>query len=106
MGAIRWETRGTRPPTFSDCGDIIYHVPHIFLFRFRNILVSHQAVPLTFYNKYDCAYDSVTGQTQGASFLTEVIKKSPRPIVIQERKMTAPKFPRNYVYLCVGYADV
>ena len=26
-------------------------VPHIFLFRFCNILVSHQAVPLTFYNK-------------------------------------------------------
>jgi len=25
--------------------------PHIFLFRFRNILVSHQAVSLTFYNK-------------------------------------------------------
>ena len=27
------------------------NVPHIFLFRFRNILVSHQAVPLTFCNK-------------------------------------------------------
>jgi len=26
------------------------HVPHISLFRFRNILVSHRAVPLTFYN--------------------------------------------------------
>jgi len=25
--------------------------PHVFLPRFRNILVSHQAVPLTFYNK-------------------------------------------------------
>jgi len=25
--------------------------PHIFLFRFHNILVSHQVVPLTFYNK-------------------------------------------------------
>jgi len=25
--------------------------PHIFLFRLRNILVSYQAVPLTFYNK-------------------------------------------------------
>jgi len=23
MGAIRWETRGTRPPIFSDSGDII-----------------------------------------------------------------------------------
>jgi len=22
MGAIRWGTRGTRPPTFSDSGDI------------------------------------------------------------------------------------
>jgi len=42
---------GTRPPTFSDSGDIICHVPAQFLFRFRNILVSHQAVPLTFYNK-------------------------------------------------------
>jgi len=45
MGAIRW---GTRPPTFSDSEDIICHV---FLFRFRNVLVSHQAVPFTFYNK-------------------------------------------------------
>jgi len=26
------------------------HVPNISLFRFRNILVSHRAVPLTFYN--------------------------------------------------------
>jgi len=26
-------------------------LPHIFLFRFHNILVPHQAVPLTFYNK-------------------------------------------------------
>ena len=51
MGAIRWGTRGTRPPTFSDSGDIICQVPHIFLFRFGNRLVSHQAVPLTFYNK-------------------------------------------------------
>jgi len=25
--------------------------PHIFLFIFRNILVSRQPVPLTFYNK-------------------------------------------------------
>jgi len=24
---------------------------HIFLFRFRNVLVSHQTVPLTFHNK-------------------------------------------------------
>ena len=31
--------------------DITCHVPHIFRFRFRNILVSYQAVPLTFYNK-------------------------------------------------------
>jgi len=51
MGAIMWGTRETRPPTFSDSEDIICHAPHIFLFRFRNILVSHQAVPLTFYNK-------------------------------------------------------
>jgi len=26
-------------------------LPRIFLFRFRHILVSHQAVPLTFYSK-------------------------------------------------------
>jgi len=26
-GAIRWGTRGTRPPTFSDSSDIICHVP-------------------------------------------------------------------------------
>jgi len=51
MGAIRWGTWGTRPPTFSDCGNIIRHVPHIFLLRFRNILVSHQVVHPTFYNK-------------------------------------------------------
>ena len=51
MGAIMWGTRGMRPPIFSDSGDIICHVPHIFLFRFRIILVSHQAAPLTFYNK-------------------------------------------------------
>jgi len=51
MGAIRWGTRGRVPPTFSDSGDLICHVPHIFLFSFRNISVSHQAVPLTFYNK-------------------------------------------------------
>jgi len=51
MGAIRCETRGTRPLTISDSEDIIFHVPQIFLFRFRNILVSHQAIPLTFYNK-------------------------------------------------------
>ena len=31
MGAIRWGTRGMRPPTFSDSGDIIYYLPHIFL---------------------------------------------------------------------------
>jgi len=51
MGAIKWGTRGTRPPTFPDSGDIICHVPQIFLLRFPNILVSHQAVSLTFYNK-------------------------------------------------------
>jgi len=51
MGAIMWGTRGSRPPTFSDSEDIICHLAHIFLFRFRNILVSHQAYPLTFYNK-------------------------------------------------------
>ena len=48
MGTIRW---GTRPPTFSDSGNIIHHVPHIFLFRFRNLLVSHQVVHPTFCNK-------------------------------------------------------
>jgi len=36
---------GRVPPTFSDSGDIICHTPRIFLFRFRNILVSHQAAP-------------------------------------------------------------
>jgi len=51
MGAIRWGTRGRVPSTFSDSGNIICHVPHIFLFRFRDILVAYQAVPLTFYNK-------------------------------------------------------
>jgi len=30
MGAIWWGTRGTCPPTFSDGGDIICHVPHTF----------------------------------------------------------------------------
>jgi len=51
MGTIRWGHGERVPPTFSDSGDIICHVHHIFIFRFRNILVSHQAVPLTFYNK-------------------------------------------------------
>jgi len=32
-------------------GDARDAYPHFFLFRFRNILVSHQAVSLTFYNK-------------------------------------------------------
>jgi len=45
MGAIRWGTRETRPLTFSDSRDIICHVPPHFLFRFCNILVSHQSVP-------------------------------------------------------------
>jgi len=60
IGAIRWGTRATRPLTFSDSGDIICHVPPHFLFRFRNILVSHQAVPLTFYNKIALMVVSVT----------------------------------------------
>jgi len=51
MGAIRWGTRGMRPSTFSDSGDIICHVPPHFLFRCRNILVSHQPAPPLFYNK-------------------------------------------------------
>jgi len=51
MGASRWGTRGTRPPTFSDSGDLICHVPPHFLFRFRNILVSHQTVPPHFATK-------------------------------------------------------
>jgi len=50
MGAIRWGTRGTRHH-FLDSGAILCYIPHIFLFGFRNTLVSHQAVPLTFYNK-------------------------------------------------------
>ena len=32
MGAIRWGTRGTRPPTFSDSEDILCHVLPYFLF--------------------------------------------------------------------------
>ena len=31
MHAICWGTRGTCPPTFSDRGDIICHVPPTFL---------------------------------------------------------------------------
>jgi len=34
MGAIWWGTRGTCPPAFSVGGDIICHVPPLFLFRF------------------------------------------------------------------------
>jgi len=45
MGAIRWGTRVTRPHTFSDSGIWYVMSPHIFLFRFRNVLVSHQAAP-------------------------------------------------------------
>jgi len=51
MGAIRWGTRGTTPPTFSDTWDIICHVPLHLLFRFCNILVSHQPVSLHFTTK-------------------------------------------------------
>ena len=48
MGAIRW---GTCPPHFfRQWGYNMPCSPH-FLFRFFNILVSHQPVPLTFYNK-------------------------------------------------------
>jgi len=32
MGAIRWGTRGTRTPSFSDSGDKICHVlPHYYV---------------------------------------------------------------------------
>ena len=34
MGTIRWGTRGTWPLTSSGEGDIILHVPPLFLFRF------------------------------------------------------------------------
>jgi len=34
MGANWWGTRGTCPPTFSRGGNIICHVPPLFLFRF------------------------------------------------------------------------
>jgi len=58
MGAIRWGRGGRVPPTFSDSGDIICHVSSHFLFRYRNILVSHQPVPPTFYNKIAPMIDS------------------------------------------------
>jgi len=51
IGAIRWGTQVMRPPTLSDSGDIIWDVTPHCLCRYRNILVSHQAAPLTFYNK-------------------------------------------------------
>jgi len=51
MVAVKWGTRGTRPPTFSDSGDIICHVSPHFLFRFRNIYLFHANLPPTFYNK-------------------------------------------------------
>ena len=42
--------RGLVQPV-SQTGGILYATyPNIFLFRFRNILVSHQGVPLIFYN--------------------------------------------------------
>jgi len=34
MGAMRWGTGETRPPTVSESGDIICHVPHIFFLGF------------------------------------------------------------------------
>jgi len=43
-------TRGTRPHFFRQW-HIICHVPHIFLFRFGNILVSHQPAPSHFTTK-------------------------------------------------------
>ena len=45
MGAIRWGTRGTLPPTVSGIEDMMYIVPPHFPFRFCNILVSHQPAP-------------------------------------------------------------
>jgi len=39
--------------------------PHIFLFRFRNILVSYQAVPLTFYNKIALMIVSICSEHVG-----------------------------------------
>jgi len=51
MGAIRWRTRGMHPPTFSDSGDTIFHVPLHFLFRFHNVLVSHPPVSSHFTTK-------------------------------------------------------
>jgi len=47
----RWGTWGRVPPTFSDNGDIICYVPPHVLFRFRNILSSHQPVPPHFTTK-------------------------------------------------------
>jgi len=51
MGALG-EGHGARAPThfFKKWGYNMPCPPH-FIFRFHNILVSHQAVPLTFYNK-------------------------------------------------------
>jgi len=51
MGAIRWGTRGTRPPHFIRQRVYIMPCPPHFLFRFHNILVSHQPVTPTFYNE-------------------------------------------------------
>jgi len=47
------------PTTLSDIGNTICHISHIFLFRFRNMLVSHHAVPLTFYNKIALMLDFI-----------------------------------------------
>jgi len=50
MGAIRRGTRGMRPPYFfRQWGYNMLSPPHFF--RFSNMLVSHQTVPLTFCNK-------------------------------------------------------
>jgi len=46
MGAVRWGDTGDASPHFFRP----WRSPQ-FLFRFRNILDSHQAAPLTFYNK-------------------------------------------------------
>jgi len=51
MGAIRWGTRGTRPPTFSGSGDIICHFPHILFLRLKIYWFHTNLPPPTFYNK-------------------------------------------------------
>ena len=70
---------GRVPPLFQTVGIYYAMLPHIFLFRFRNILVSHQAVPPTFSNKI-ALMPTTTGRTEQIRVcVSRSIRREPSP---------------------------